>query len=816
MGELLVARRARRAGRRYDRVRRSDDRPAQPAPAPRGNSCSLEGVLRSLRVRSAGRGQRAHSRGAARRVGRALGRGRGARAGLCRRTSAGFEVRRPAPACRAAALLAWGCVTGGPLAHAGGPPAAHGIRATSDVIPAPAQLVPGRGAFLVNERTVVWLPRDPGAGESARYFADLVRRTRPGWLTAIAGSPGRTERPAIVFDLERAPPGASPESYEIRVTPRRVVVSAGDRPGLFYGGVTLWQLCTAGMGAPATGAQSARRSTLPALHIPALHIIDAPRFRWRGLMLDSARHFQSPEFVMRYIDWMALHKLNVLGWHLTDDQRWRLEVKKYPRLTEVGAWRVPAGRAAARDIDPATGRPRLYGGYYSQDEVRRIVSFAASRNVTIVPEIEMPGHASAAIVAYPQLGVMSDPPPAVPSDWGVFTNLFNVEESTFAFLEDVLAEVMELFPGQFIHVGGDEAVKDQWKASARVHERMRELGVTSEDALQGYFTHRVGEYLRAHGRRLVGWDEILEGGVPPDAAVMSWRGVQRALAATAAGHDAALSPDPTPLLDRRQERSPSEPPGRGTVETLADVYHFDPLPGPLAGDQAHVLGLQANLWTEHVRTEERAAYMTWPRAAALAEVGWSPPGRLDWSDFTVRLPAEFRRLKSLGVHYSDDVFAPPRSVGPHDRHMSQDLKTCTGKLVLSLEDDAPIEGARAVFLIDIMNPCWMLPAVELSPTSRLTVAVGQVPFNFQIGKDIEAIKLDAPRTAAGELEVRLDSCDGDPVALLPLALAADNDAVTELPPVSVPGARGAHDLCFRFTQRTLDPMWAIDWVQLSP
>src|SRR6184192_4131435 len=702
MGELLVARRARRAGRRYDRVRRSDDRPAQPAPAPRGNSCSLEGVLRSLRVRSAGRGQRAHSRGAARRVGRALGRGRGARASLSRRTSAGFEVRRPAPACRAAALLAWGCVTGGPLAHAGGPPAAHGIRATSDVIPAPAQLVPGRGAFLVNERTVVWLPRDPGAGESARYFADLVRRTHRGWLTAIAGSPGRTQRPAIVFDLERAPSGASPESYEIRVTPRRVVVSAGDR---------------------------------------------------RGLMLDSARHFQSPEFVMRYIDWMALHKLNVLGWHLTDDQGWRLEVKKYPRLTEVGAWRVPAGRAAARDIDPATGRPRLYGGYYSQDEVRRIVSFAASRNVTIVPEIEMPGHASAAIVAYPQLGVMSDPPPAVPSDWGVFTNLFNVEESTFAFLEDVLAEVMELFPGQFIHVGGDEAVKDQWQASARVHERMREFGVASEDALQGYFTHRMGEYLRAHGRRLVGWDEILEGGVPSDAAVMSWRGVQGAIAAAAAGHDAVLSPDPTLYLDSRQGRSPSEPPGRGTVETLADVYHFDPLPGPLAGDQAHVLGLQGNLWTEHVRTEERAAYMTWPRAAALAEVGWSPPGRLDWSDFTLRLPAEFRRLKSLGVHYSDDVFAPPRSVGPHDRHMSQDLKTCTAKLVLSLEDDAPIEGARAVFLIDIMNPCWMLPAAELSPTSKLTVAVGQVPFNFQIGKDIEAIKLDPPRT------VELDRLD---------------------------------------------------------
>ncbi|TLZ32663.1 MAG: carbohydrate-binding protein, partial [Gammaproteobacteria bacterium] len=581
-------------------------------------------------------------------------------------------------------------------------------------------------------------------------------------------------------------------------------------------GVTLWQLCTVGMGAPAIGAQSARRITLPELHIPALRIVDAPRFRWRGLMLDSARHFQSPAFIMRYIDWMALHKLNVLGWHLTDDQGWRLEISKYPRLTSVGAWRVPAGRAAARDIDPATGRARLYGGFYTQDDVRRIVAHAAARNVTLVPEIDMPGHATAAIVAYPQLGVTSQPPQAVPADWGIYPNLFNVEESTFAFLEDVLAEVMGLFPGEYIHVGGDEAVKDQWKASARVQARMRELGVANEEALQGYFTHRMGEYLRAHDRRLVGWDEILEGGVPADATVMSWRGVQGAIAAAAAGHDAVLSPDPTLYLDSRQGRSPSEPPGRGTVETLADVYHFDPLPGPLAADGRHVLGLQANLWTEHVRTEERAAYMTWPRAAALAEIGWSPPARLDWPDFLARLPAEFRRLSGLGVHYSDDALAPPHTVGPHERHMSQDLKTCTDKLVLSLEDDAPMEGARAVFLIDIMNPCWILPAADLSHGSTLTAAVGQVPFNFQIGKDIEAIKLNAPNTPAGELEVRLDGCQGEPVAVLPLAPAADNDAVTTLPAVPLPSAAGPHDLCFRFTQRTLDPLWALDWVQLLP
>jgi len=702
-------------------------------------------------------------------------------------------------ACAAAA--AW---LAGAAAAAPAEPITPARQATANVIPAPARLAAGRGTFAVRARTRVLIPPDPAAAGSALYFVDLMRSSHATWLDVIERSGARVPERAIAFRLEPALPGASPESYQIVVSPQRVVVSAGDRRGLFYGAVTLWQLCTQNAAAPG------------AITLPALRIVDAPRFRWRGLMLDSARHFQSPAFIMRYIDWMALHKLNVLGWHLTDDQGWRLEIRKYPRLTGVGAWRVPAGRAAARDIDPATGRARLYGGFYTQDDVRRIVAHAAARNVTIVPEIDMPGHASAAIVAYPQLGVTSEPPQLVPADWGIYPNLFNVEESTFGFLEDVLAEVMELFPGQYIHVGGDEAVKDQWQASARVQARMRELGVPSEAALQGYFTHRLGEYLRAHGRRLVGWDEILEGGVPADATVMSWRGMQGAIAAAAAGHDAVLSPDPTLYLDSRQGRSPSEPPGRGQVETLADVYHFDPLPGPLSGEQQRVLGLQANLWTEHVRTEERAAYMTWPRAAALAEVGWSPAARLDWPDFLQRLPAEFARLRLLGVHYSDDVFAPPRTVGPGERHLSQDLKTCTDKLVLSLEDDAPIEGARAVFLIDIMNPCWILPGVDLSHAATLTAAVGQVPFNFQIGKDIEAIKLKPPRTPAGELEVRRDTCEGEPIAVLPLAPAADNDAVTVLPAVPLSSSRGPHDLCFTFTQRTLDPMWALDWVQLAP
>jgi hexosaminidase len=685
--------------------------------------------------------------------------------------------------------------------------AANPLPPEVSVIPMPASVTPRPGHFAIHDGTEVVTSADVEASRIAAYFADLVRTSHALALRVRRlppGSPSGAGAPAgaIELRLDPAAADANPESYQLEVSDEHVVVSARESRGLFYGVVTLWQL----MSAPASGGTIA---------IPAIQITDTPRFRWRGLMLDSVRHFQSPEFIRHYIDWMALHKLNVLGWHLTDDQGWRLEIRKYPRLTSVGAWRVPEG-AARRDIDPATGRPRLYGGFYTQAEVRRIVAYAAERNVTIVPEIELPGHATAAIVAYPRLGVLAQPPAQVPSDWGIYPNLFNAEESTFVFLQDVLAEVMELFPSQYIHTGGDEAVKDQWKASARIQARMRELGVSSEEALQGYFTRRMGEYLEAHGRRQIGWDEILEGGVPPGAAVMSWRGVDGAIAAATSGHDTVLSPAPTLYLDFRQGAGPGEPPGRGDVVTLQNVYDFDPLPGRLASASGHVLGVQANLWTEHVRTEAQVQYMSWPRAAALAEVAWSPSGQLGWPGFLARLPLEFDRYRTLGIHYSNTVFTPVRQPGLFERHMSQNLDTCSNKLVLNLEDDAPLQGNRAVFLIDIENPCWVFPAADLSGVGALSAAVGQVPFNFQIGHDVEAIRLYPPRTTAGELEVHADSCDSEPIALLPLAPAAGSDAVTVLPQVPLPHLSGTHALCFRFTQRTLDPMWAIDWVQLAP
>lgn len=657
------------------------------------------------------------------------------------------------------------------------------------VIPAPAQVAMNRGAFELSAATPVRYAAGSPGEQVAKYFVDLMQRTGGVALSAAAGEGGARSISFSLLAVEGSQ--VEEEAYSLIVSPERIVVSSSSPRGLFYGAVTLWQLAAASSS------------------IPALKIDDAPRFRWRGLLLDSARHYQSPQFIERLIDTMALHKLNVLQWHLTDDQAWRLEIKKYPKLTEVGAWRVPAGPAAAADIDPATGRPRLYGGFYTQEQVREIVAYAAARYVTIVPEIDMPGHASAAIAAYPQLGVTGKPS-AVPADWGIYQNLFNVEESTFTFFEDVLDEVLALFPGEYVHTGGDEAVKNQWHTSPRVQSRMRELGVKDEQALQSYFVRRTEKYLNAHGRRLIGWDEILEGGLASNATVMSWRGIEGAITAAASDHDAVLSPAPTLYLDNRPLDWAR--PGRGPVVSIEDVYRFDPAPAALTEAQrAHILGVQANLWTEHVRSEDRAEYMIFPRAAAIAEVGWSPAARIDWQSFSARMPAQLARYQSLGVGFAQ---APAPAVERPGHRTSHELESCSRKILLSLEDDAPVQGDRAVFLVDLMNPCWIYRAADLSEIGAIAASVGQVPFNFQIGDDVKKIPLRKPQTAAGELEVRVDGCEGEKIATLPLAPAVKNYAVTQLPPAAIAARTGAHDLCFMFTQAAVDPLWVLDAVQL--
>jgi hexosaminidase len=516
--------------------------------------------------------------------------------------------------------------------------------ARAGVIPLPAETVFGAGSFDLDRATIVQAPQgDRDADAAAHYLIELWSRTNGMTLPLVRGASGGVDpggiatTHTIAFRRRR---GFGPEAYKVEVAPQRITVSASSAAGLFYGAITLWQLLP-------PGGDSGR--------IPAQMIRDAPAYVWRGLMLDSARHFQSPAFIRSLIDWMAWHKLNVLHWHLTDDQGWRLEIPRYPRLTSVGAWR----------IEPDGAR---YGGFYTVDEVRDIVRFAATRHVQIVPEIDMPGHATAAIAAYPSLGT-ADPALGkliVSASWGVLTHLFNLEPQTFTFLENVLAEVIRLFPSAAIHIGGDEAVKDEWQASPKVRARAAQLGIRDPDALQAYFTQRIGGFLAAHGRRIVGWDEILQPGLRKDAIVMSWHGVSGAHTAALTGNDTILAPDPALYFDHRQSTLPTEPPGRLSVVSLEDVYRFEPQDATLSDLQRHhVLGLQANLWTEHMQTEARVQWMALPRAAALAEVGWSAAQHRHWPDFLERLIPMFARYRAFGFNYSDSVFAPAAQIAPN-------------------------------------------------------------------------------------------------------------------------------------------------------
>jgi hexosaminidase len=490
------------------------------------------------------------------------------------------------------------------------------------LLPMPANVSISRGSFALDDAHI----QASGIGE--RAAAERLRS-----LLARSDGPklGFARRGQIRF--HRDPKIAAGEAYRIVVTPTGVDVAASTDVGLYYGAETLWQMIAA--------TQSETR-------IPALAINDRPAFAWRGVMLDSARHMQPVAYVKELIDRMAMSKLNLLHWHLSDDQGWRIQIDRYPRLTSVGAWRQEAGAAG---VDPRTGKPILYGGYYTKAQVREIVAFARSRHVTIVPEIDMPGHATAIIAAYPQLASIPNPPKAPSHDWGILPNLLNTDDATFAFIDNVLDEVMALFPGPFIHVGGDEAVKDQWRTNPAIQAKIKSLGLKDEDALQGWFTARVSSYVTSRGRRLIGWDEILGGKVPGDAVVMSWHGIDGAVTAAKSGHDAVLAASPTLYLDHMQSDSADEPPGRAEIIGWRDLYNFDPTPGALTSDERrHVLGLQANLWTEHVRTTQYADRMLWPRAAIVAELAWSNPNK-DWPGFSARLVADMRRWQRMGLTF---------------------------------------------------------------------------------------------------------------------------------------------------------------------
>ncbi|WP_235833981.1 beta-N-acetylhexosaminidase [Actinomadura logoneensis] len=439
-----------------------------------------------------------------------------------------------------------------------------------------------------------------------------------------------------------------PEGYRLTVeADGSVEIVGGDEAGVFRGRQTLRQLL---------GPDAFRQAGPPVRReLPQIVIEDAPRFAWRGFMLDIARHFMPKSGILRYIDLIAAHKLNVLHLHLTDDQGWRIEIKRYPRLTEVGSSR-PRTRLD-RHGPTALWDERPHGGFLTQDDLREIVAYAAERHITVVPEIDLPGHTQAAIAAYPELGntdVLDTAALGVKTDWGVNPHVLNANEATIRFLEGVLEEVLDVFPGRFVHIGGDECPKDEWKASPSAQERIRELGVGDEDGLQSWIIRHFDRWLTERGRRLVGWDEILEGGLAEGATVMSWRGRDGGVAAAKAGHDVVMCPMQEVYLDHRQSDDPDEPVPFGWVQTLRDVHAFEPVPPELAGtEHAHrVLGAQANMWTEHTENQQRVDYMVFPRLAAFAEAVWSPSEGRDPDDFERRMREEhYARLDAMGVDY---------------------------------------------------------------------------------------------------------------------------------------------------------------------
>jgi hexosaminidase len=506
------------------------------------------------------------------------------------------------------------------------------------------QLERRAGTFTLAATTTI--VTDAALIKQGRQLASLVGPATGFDLAVRAGAAPARSHIALRLDrsLERS---LGPEGYRLAVSPRAVTIRAATPAGVFYGMQTLRQLLP-----PDIFREGQVKRVWP---VPAVTIEDTPRFAWRGMHLDVSRHFQPKEFVKKYIDLLALHKMNRFHWHLTDDQGWRIEIKRYPKLTAVAAWRkhtlIGPHRTNPR---PEHFDNRPHGGFYTQDDIREIVAYAADRFVTIVPEIEMPGHSQAVVAAYPELGSV-DEPVEVRTTWAVSPYILNAEPGTIAFMQNVLAEVLELFPGRWIHIGGDEAEKTQWKASPKIQARIKQLDLKDEHELQSWFIKQMDAFLTARKRRLIGWDEILEGGLAENATVMAWRGVEHAVTAARSGHDAVLAPTSHTYFDYYQSQDKaSEPPAIGGFLPLEKVYAWEPMPPALEPPfRKHILGVQGQVWTEYLPNPKAVEYMAFPRASALAEVAWSPAAGRSFDEFRARLAVHMERLRILDVNFRD-------------------------------------------------------------------------------------------------------------------------------------------------------------------
>lgn len=511
------------------------------------------------------------------------------------------------------------------------------------VIPKPVELVMGSGSFVIDDKTKLTItPSDESTAPVTAFLAEMIRRSADVPLPVEEGSGRGRNRIFMAVDSSLA---IGREGYTLMVTGKRVELRSPSPAGLFRGVQTLRQLMP-----PQVEVEGGLTGeVLP--QVPACFITDEPRFSYRGMHLDVCRHFFTVDEVKRYLDILALHKFNTFHWHLTDDQGWRIEIKKYPELTATGSQRKET-LTGHGGRPPFTYDGKPHGGYYSQEEAREIVRYAAERYITVIPEIEMPGHAVAALASYPWLSCTGNKI-EVQTRWGVMEDVFCAGRDTvFAFLEGVLDEVMEIFPSEYIHIGGDECPKTRWEKCSACQQRIREESLSDEHELQSWFITRIEKYLNSHGRKIIGWDEILEGGLAPDATVMSWRGIRGGIEAARMGHDAIMTPTTHAYLDYYQGEPAGEPLAIGGYLPLERVYSFEPLPDELnADEQKHILGLQGNLWTEYISTMSYLEYMTFPRAFAIAETAWTPYLKKDFEEFLARLDVLKERYDLMHVNY---------------------------------------------------------------------------------------------------------------------------------------------------------------------
>lgn len=519
------------------------------------------------------------------------------------------------------------------------------LHATVSIIPQPQKCVEKRGHFTVNDQTIIVLPsEDPDMLNAVSVWNELLT-TAAGFKLQTTTAASRKSN-IIACSLNNKL--ANDEAYKLKITKGAIHIEAKTAKGIFYAFQSLRQLMPSSIESP-------QQVQNVAWQVPCAVIEDAPAFGYRGMMLDVARHFKSKEFVKRYIDLMAFHKLNTLHWHLTDDQGWRIEIKKYPKLTTVGGFRNQTliGHGGKR---PFKWNIERYGGFYTQEDIKEVLEYANKRFVEVIPEIEMPGHSVAALTAYPQFSC-SGGPFEVEGRWGVFNDIFCSKEPTFTFLQEILDEVVALFPSQYIHIGGDEAPKVRWKRCAACQERIAQNNLPDEAHLQSYFINRIEKYLNGKGKKIIGWDEILEGDISKTATIMSWRGEKGGIQAAKNGHDVLMTPNSHCYFDKYHHDPKAEPLAIGGLLSVEKVYSYHPIPKELTAEQAErVKGVQANMWSEYMPSDSHTESMAYPRAAALAEVAWTLQENKDFTSFASRLQNILSHYDVMGVNYFKPVF----------------------------------------------------------------------------------------------------------------------------------------------------------------